>query len=735
MAPYRQPSSTKDFSNELLPFLYAKKHLLQFARVIALYIISGLIIALTYLLTALPNYQSSTQLSLDKTDNTQSSVNQLYEEIDPEWLYSQIEVIKSQRVITGIFETLNQDEIAVISDTNSILSSMLKQFDIFDSLPELSQADLVSKIEDDLFVRRIPKTNNVLIRYQSHDASLSRKIPYLIGQSYLNEFSRSQQDALLLSSKWINARKLELKEISQNAALALQQFKTQNGLQFFNGSDLVETRLAEMNSVLVSAKTQLFEAEAKLDQIQFILSDFSIEKAVPEAFAMGVLREVRSEYLDTKKLIAELTSTLPQGHDAIRNTKQDLVFLEQNAKQELKRLEAVYISNTEILKDNIDNLERQISVLIESVSLNNEIYQKFNQLETDAQIYELLYRSYLDQYNEIMQEISFKPVPATILSLPQSQEKKISPKPSVIIASGIMLGFILGLIVSLWKAYHDRTINSENDILADNGLSFLGYIPLFKASDKVSYFLSRHRSRSSSKPLSDFEKFQNNNTFIETLRSLKLTQNDFFEDCSCPVLGFISVMPGEGKSSLSKLYADFLVHTDMKVLLIDADFHNSSLSKSFGQDESKGIQNLVLENGRVQDFVVKQKGGTYFLPIAQDIIIPHPTEFLLSPKASFYFDQMKELYNCIIVDLPPAGLFRDATALSEIIDGYICIAEWGRTPKALLQKTLQKQPLLRQKTIGVLINKTNPKKLAIHDPERAYLTENYYSLSYGEVAR
>ena len=54
----------------------------------------------------------------------------------------------------------------------------------------------------------------------------------------------------------------------------------------------------------------------------------------------------------------------------------------------------------------------------------------------------------------------------------------------------------------------------------------------------------------------------------------------------------------------------------------------------------------------------------------------------------------------------------DAKAFAPLADGFVLVAEWGVTPRALVRSTLERRTAVAAKMLGLVLNKTDMKKLA-----------------------
>jgi succinoglycan biosynthesis transport protein ExoP len=68
-------------------------------------------------------------------------------------------------------------------------------------------------------------------------------------------------------------------------------------------------------------------------------------------------------------------------------------------------------------------------------------------------------------------------------------------------------------------------------------------------------------------------------------------------------------------------------------------------------------------------------------------------------------------YNYIIVDLPPFGPVVDAKAFEPFVDAFVLVTEWGATPRRLVRAALASEPRIAAKVLGVVLNRTDMKKL------------------------
>ena len=102
-------------------------------------------------------------------------------------------------------------------------------------------------------------------------------------------------------------------------------------------------------------------------------------------------------------------------------------------------------------------------------------------------------------------------------------------------------------------------------------------------------------------------------------------------DKDLKIICITSSKKDEGKTTvLSNLGVSF-AKIDKKVLLIDADLRNPSISKMFDTSNTQGLMDILLGKKNIQDCVKKTKQENLYI-LTGGTIPPNPAEVLSSKK-------------------------------------------------------------------------------------------------------
>jgi len=169
------------------------------------------------------------------------------------------------------------------------------------------------------------------------------------------------------------------------------------------------------------------------------------------------------------------------------------------------------------------------------------------------------------------------------------------------------------------------------------------------------------------------------------------------------IIVFTSAVPGEGKTTVCLNTAITFAQTGAKVLLIDSDLRIPKLHKYFGIDGKSGFSDVLGGFANVQSVITPIKDYNLdCIPGGQ--IPPNPAELLGSKTTENLLDELKKIYDYIIIDTPPITLVADALSLSPLASGTVLIVREKYTPATAVREALQSLKFANAKILGIVNN-------------------------------
>jgi capsular exopolysaccharide synthesis family protein len=174
------------------------------------------------------------------------------------------------------------------------------------------------------------------------------------------------------------------------------------------------------------------------------------------------------------------------------------------------------------------------------------------------------------------------------------------------------------------------------------------------------------------------------------------------------VIGITSTQPNEGKSTIAAALALLMAHAGARVMLLDCNLRNPSLSATLAPGSASGMLEVMTGAASLSAATwTEPESQLAFLPAGDSSRSIYASDVLASQRIDKLFQALRESYEYVIVDLPTVGPFADVRAAAHLVDSFILVAEAGRTNSALLERTLRVCSDMHELMLGVTLNKAD----------------------------
>jgi capsular exopolysaccharide synthesis family protein len=223
--------------------------------------------------------------------------------------------------------------------------------------------------------------------------------------------------------------------------------------------------------------------------------------------------------------------------------------------------------------------------------------------------------------------------------------------------------------------------------------------------------------------------------YAEAIRAIKLANDLSGTVKNNRVVGFTSSLPNEGKSTIAFSLAQQMSQVGARTILVDCDLRNPSLTREFAPRAKVGLIDVMAGKVALDDALWKDPSTKLaFLPVISKFRVAHSSEVLGSAPLRKLFEQLRESYDFVVVDLPPLAPIVDVRAATHLVDSFVFVVEWGRTKIDVVQHALGHAQGVYDNLLGVVLNKVDMNifaRFAAHRDE-AYYTKYYSRYGYTE---
>jgi capsular exopolysaccharide synthesis family protein len=256
----------------------------------------------------------------------------------------------------------------------------------------------------------------------------------------------------------------------------------------------------------------------------------------------------------------------------------------------------------------------------------------------------------------------------------------------------IMVGVGLGAGAAFLADLLEARVRTLAEIRKLVDVPLIGVIPFIRDNQIVSQgtagLLSHQKPRSALA-----ESYKTTRTNLEFLRRSRQAH----------VLLVASSLPGDGKTTTVSNLAITLANTGRRILLIDGDLRKPSLHRLFDVTREGGFSDALLSRESIDRLVQPTfVNNLDLLTTGHDV--PNPAELLASERLGEVINELRAMYDMVLIDSSPLLLVTDPSIIAAVADGIILVVKISSTRRHDLDVTNDMLKTLGVPVFGMVIN-------------------------------
>ncbi len=300
---------------------------------------------------------------------------------------------------------------------------------------------------------------------------------------------------------------------------------------------------------------------------------------------------------------------------------------------------------------NVPKKERQLVEISREQQSKNNLYQYLLQKKEES---ELSFASTLSN--------------SRVVDKALAGQDPVTPKPNLIymMAVAVALGLFVGVVFA--KDLLTGKIKYRNEIEKMTSIPIIGEIAFDKSNSSL---VIEKGTRS----------------FVaEEFRKLRISLSFLGIDSSHKKLLLTSSISGEGKSFIAANLAISISLTGKKVVLVDLDLNNPTLSKILNVNYTVGATEFLTGDKKQEEIINKIDRFENLHFISAGSLPENPTELLANGEINGLINYLENNFDMVVIDTSPAVLVTDAYILSGLCDATLYIIRHNYTPKMLVKR-------------------------------------------------
>lgn len=252
---------------------------------------------------------------------------------------------------------------------------------------------------------------------------------------------------------------------------------------------------------------------------------------------------------------------------------------------------------------------------------------------------------------------------------------KVFPNSKTIIVIAVLSTTLIILLIVVVVYFTHFKIYSIQDVMkfSPQGVSLIGVVPKYFSDIPVSQLIVDKNPKSIISEA--FRTIRTNLTFIDNTPGSK-------------VVSVSSTISGEGKTFVSINIAGILAFTGKKVVLIDLDLRKPKIHRGFGVSNEIGMSTLL-----TGEFELKECFNDTSLANLKFITAgptpPNPSELILSEKLDQLIQELKTMFDFVVIDNAPVGLVTDGIETLRKSDYPIYVFRANYSDKHFVQNMIR----------------------------------------------
>jgi len=511
----------------------------------------------------------------------------------------------------------------------------------------------------------------IAVSFQDVVPQRAKDIVDAVVRAYNEEKIRLKTESANKTLNFIDQQLEAIHKTLQKSATKLESFKaTHVVMDVGTKAGTTAQKLSELESKMYEINTKL----SILDNLYSYVKSNKDIKGIDVSSAQlvgpiisGLITKLQEAESRRSTLLVDFTELHP---DVVKITEQI---------QQLKSMLLASIKSTiEGLKIRKAALQKRINESKQTLQALPKEEQQLAQLTRDFMVNEKIYSYLLQKRAETAIIEASKVSEIQVLDPALTPGSPIKPKRTQIIAIGLLLGLVLGLLQAFVRKMMDNTVKTAEDVEKLTHLPLYGVVPSFggKKTKPAAYY--------------------------ESLRVIR-TNLEFLADTGKSKLVTVtSTIPQEGKTTTTVELAKIIAKGGKKVIVLDLDMRRSKLHEIIRVPNKEGMSTLLVGKDTLKDVIQHTKEENLDV-ITSGPVPPNPSELIMSDNFKRVIKTLLLEYDYVMIDSPPIGLVSDAMIVMRMSDINLIVVRAEYSKKEFF-KNINKFVQEHELCAGIILN-------------------------------
>jgi len=590
-------------------------------------------------------------------------------------MLTEIEILKSDSLMLTVARAMDlSNNASFLEEKGSIPHTTLDDAAVRQST--------VHRLQSNLHITLVPKTDIIRISYSSLNPKLSADIVNKVISSYIQRSYETRFASTQRVSDWLSGQLDDLKQKVENSQERMMDLQRRLGILGFDPNhNQISTSLEDLSKAQGAAKLARIIAESRYRVLSGMDPD-TIEGSIGSTpgTSPGVLSQLRSQQATAKASYAQMESTLGPNHPQAKALRAQIDEITKQIDAEQNRLLLEAKQNYVIARANEDQTTAAFEAQkTDAYKLRDDLVE-YTLRQREFESNRTLYEGLLQRLRTAGVQAGLESLEIDVVDYALPPASPVLKPQSTVILTALVFGVLGGIVISFLMEALDTGLRSIAEIESITELPSLAIIPRGRRSsaDQAASLTTAQRNIS--------VLTQPKSQFAEAFRSLRTSLLLSTAGRPPKFILSTSATPSEGKTTIATNLAAILAQRDTRVLLIDADLRRPNVHHRFGLNGKTGLTTVLTGTTTLEEAVqnVPEIPNLDILPSGP--VPPFPTEMLGSEAMESLMKRCGEIYDHIVIDSPPILSVTDGVLLARQCDAVVLVVRHGKSSKHVVRR-------------------------------------------------
>jgi tyrosine-protein kinase Etk/Wzc len=411
-----------------------------------------------------------------------------------------------------------------------------------------------------------------------------------------------------------------------------------------------------------------------------------------------------------------ILNSLIQNLITLQNDRSSLLATQTEASPRVRevsrRIQDTNASLQEVLRNVNTNTQFVIADLEDRISRSSGQYsrlptteQNLIKIQREYTLNETIYNFLLQRRAEAAISMASSSASNKIVEYAQAAAEPIKVRATAIYLIAIAAGFLIPFTIIAAITVMDKRIKDPKELEESLAVPLLGKI-------------AKNRTESSLAVL-----LEPRSAIAETFRSLKTNISFVVPQDSQMTLAISSTLSGEGKTFTAINMASIYSLNNKKTILISCDMFKPNSFRDFGLKNKIGLSNFLSKQVDQVHEVIQPTKYPKFDIITAGAVPPNPSELLGSERFSEMVEDLKKIYDVIILDTPPVGLISQSYEVLKHVDMILYVLRYNFSDREFVDEINDIRVKKGIKNLYAVLNDVSDKELTYKGFNYGYYEE------------